>query len=47
MEIVINGLESEYIETLSFESLDNFHETFKKISSIKEPLEAKLFVIND
>ena len=47
MEIVINGLESEYVETLSFEGLDNFHEFFKKISSIKEPLEAKLFVIND
>ena len=48
MEIVINSLESKYLETFSFESLDNFHETLKKkISSIKEPLEAKIFVIND
>ena len=48
MEIVINSLESKYLETFSFESLDNFHETLKKkISSIKGPLEAKIFVIND
>ncbi len=47
MEIVINGPESEYLETFSFESLENFHETFEKISSIKGPLEAKFFVIND
>ena len=47
MEIVINDSESEYVETFSFESLDNCHETFKKISSIKGPLEAKFFVIND
>ena len=47
MEIVINSRESEYIETFSFKSLDNFHETFKTISFIKEPLEAKFFVIND
>ena len=47
MEIVINSPKSKYIETFSFESLDNFHETFKKVSSIKGPLEAKIFVIND
>ena len=46
MEIVINGLDSEYIETLSFENLDNLHETFKKFSSIKGPLRAKIFVID-
>ena len=45
MEIIINGLDSEYIETLSFENLDNLHETFKKFSSIKGPLRAKIFVI--
>ena len=47
MEIVINGRESEYIETFSFESLESFYEIFKKVSSIKGPLEAKFFVIND
>ena len=46
MEIVINGVNSEYIETLSFENLDNLHETFKKFSSIKGPLRAKIFVID-
>ena len=46
MEIIINGLDSEYIETLSFENLDNLHETFKKFSSIKGPLRAKIFVID-
>ncbi len=46
MEIIINGLDSEYIETLSFENLDNLHETFKKFSSIKGPLRAKILVID-
>ena len=46
MEIIINGLDSEYIETLSFENLDNLHETFKKFSLIKGPLRAKIFVID-
>ena len=46
MEIIINGLDSEYIETLSFENLDNLHETFKKFSSIKGPLRAKIFVMD-
>ena len=47
MKIVINNPESEYVETFSLDSLDNFEETSKKISSIKGPLEAKFFVIND
>jgi len=44
MKIVINN---KYIESISFENLDNIHETFKKFSSIKEPLEAKFFAINE
>ena len=44
MKIVINN---KYLETISFENLDNIHETFKKFSSIKEPLEAKFFAINE
>ena len=47
MEIVISSLDSEYKERLSFKNFDNFLETFKKISLIKRPLEAKIFVIND
>ena len=47
MEIVINGLDSEYKETLSFKNFDNLYETLKKFSSIKRPLEAKIFVINE
>ena len=27
--------------------LDNIHETFKRFSSIKEPLEAKIFAVNE
>ena len=46
MKIVINGLNDKYIETLSFENLDNFHETLKKFSSIKGPLAVKIFAIN-
>ena len=46
MEIIINGLDSEYIETLSFENLDNLHETFEKFSLIKGPLRAKIFVMD-
>ena len=44
MKIVINN---KYLETISFENLDNIHETFKRLSSIKEPLEAKFFAINE
>ena len=44
MKIVIND---KYLENISFENLDDIHETFKKFSSIKESLEAKLFIINE
>ena len=47
MEIAINSLDNEYLEILSFENWNNFHEIFKKLSSIKGPLEVKIFVIND
>ena len=47
MEIVINSLDNKYLEIFSYKNWDNFHEIFKKLSSIKEPLEAKIFVIND
>ena len=47
MEIVLKNTKSQYFETFSLLDLDNLHETFKKFSSIKEPLEAKIFVINE
>ena len=47
MEIVLNNPKSEYLEIISLKNLDNFQETFKKFSSLKEPLEAKIFAINE
>ena len=44
MKIVINNI---HIETISFENLDNIFETLKKFSSLKGPLEVKLFAINE
>ena len=47
MEIVLKNTNSKYLEILSLLDLDNFHETFKRFSSIKEPLEAEIFAINE
>ena len=47
MKIVIHDPNSEYSKTISFENFENIHETFKKFSSRKGPLEAKIFVINE
>jgi len=47
MKIVIISPNIKYIETISFENLDNLYETFKKFSLIKEPIEAKIFAINE
>ena len=47
MEIVLKNTKNKYIEIFSLLDLDNIHETFKRFSSIKEPLEAKIFVVND
>ena len=47
MKIVINKTNNKYLETISFENLDNINETLKKFSSIKGPLEAKIFAINE
>ncbi len=46
MEIVLNNTKSQYLEIFSLEDLDNINESFKKFSSIKGPLEAKIFAIN-
>jgi len=47
MEIVLKNTKSKYLEIFSLLDLDNIHETFKRFSSIKEPLEAKIFAINE
>ncbi len=47
MKIVINSSNNEYLGTISLEKLDIIHETFKKFALLKEPLEAKIFSINE
>ena len=47
MEIVLNNTKSKYFKIFSLEDLDNIHETFKQFSSMKGPLEAKIFAINE
>ena len=47
MEIVLTSNKSKYLEIFSLFDLDNIHETFKQFSSIKGPLEAKIFAVNE
>ena len=47
MEIFLNNPKSKFSELFSLNDLDNINETLKKFSSIKEPLEAKIFAINE
>ena len=47
MEIVLKNTKSEYLEIFSLLDLDNINETFKRFSSIKEPLEAKIFAVSE
>jgi len=47
MKIVINSINNEYLENISFENLENNDKTLKKLSSVKEPLEAIIFAINE
>ena len=47
MEIVLNNPISKYLEIITLRDLNNINENLKKFSSIKGPLEAKIFVINE
>ena len=47
MEIVLNNNKNKYLENFSLGDFDNVHETFKKVTSIKGPLEAKIYAINE
>ena len=47
MEIVLKNTKSKYLEIYSLIDFDNNHETFKQFASMKEPLEAKIFAVNE
>ena len=47
IKIVINNTNNQYIETIAFENWENINKFFRKSSSIKGPLGAKIFVINE
>tara|TARA_A100001388_G_scaffold212659_1_gene163073 strand:- start:55 stop:717 length:663 start_codon:yes stop_codon:yes gene_type:complete len=47
MKIYITTKNNKYLETISTEYLENLDETLNKFSGIKEPLEAKIFAINE
>ena len=47
MKIFIYCVDNEYLETISLEDFDNLEKTLKKLSSIKEPLEANILAVNE
>ena len=47
MKIVINNTNNGYLETIDFKNLNNINDSFKRFSSIRGPLEAKIFAINE
>ena len=47
MEIVLQNTKGKYLEIFSLLDLDSIHETIKKFSSIKGPLKAKIFAVNE
>ncbi len=47
MEIILENTKSKYLEIFSLLDLNNINETFKKFSSVKGPLEAKIFAVNE
>ncbi len=47
MEIVFNNTKSKYLEIYSLLDINKIHETFKKFASMKGPLEAKIFTVNE
>ena len=47
MEIVLKNAKNKYLEIFSLSDLDNIHEIIKRFSYIKEPLEAKIFAVNE
>ena len=47
MEIVLRNTKSKYLAIFSLSDLDYIDETFERFSSIKFPLEAKIFTVNE
>ncbi len=47
MEIVLKKTNSKYLEIFSLLDVDNMHVTFKRFSSNKETLEARIFAVNE
>ena len=47
MEIVLKNTKSKYLEIFSSLDSENIHEIFKRFSSLKGPLEAKIFAANE
>ena len=47
MEIVLNNIKRKSLEIFSLLNSDDIHETFKKFTYIKGPLEVKIFVVNE
>ena len=47
MEIVLSNIQGEYLEIYSFLDCDNIHKNFEKFSSMRVPLEAKIFAVNE
>ena len=47
MEIFLSSTETKYLEIDSLIDLDSIHETLKQFSSIKGPMEAKIFAVNE
>ena len=47
MEIVLSNIESKHLKIYSLLDLNNIHESLKKFSKIKSPLEAKIFAVNE
>ena len=46
MEIIIKNIDNEYIKTITAEA-EHIEKIFEKFSSLKEPLEANIFAINE
>ena len=47
MEIFLNNPNSKDFEVISLKDLENIHETFNKVDSMKGPFEVKIFSINE
>ena len=47
MEIVLENTKSKYLEIFSLLDIDSINDTFKRCTSIKKPLEAKIFAVSE